>query len=72
MTGVNSDACQQAVVEGALVLQRADHARIVARRLAAAGKPVSRRALRSNGVKGSNEALSALARKISAELAPAA
>jgi hypothetical protein len=30
------------------------------------------RALRSNGVKGSNEALSALARKISAELAGAA
>jgi hypothetical protein len=49
--------------------QRADHARIVARRLAAAGKPVSRRALRSNGVKVSNEVLNALARKISAELA---
>ena len=52
--------------------QRADHARIVACRLAAAGKPVSRRALRSNGVKDSNEALNALARKISAELAVAA
>jgi hypothetical protein len=52
--------------------QRADHARIVARRLAAAGKPVSRRALRSNGVKGSNEALNALARRISVELADAA
>jgi hypothetical protein len=52
--------------------QRADHARIVARRLAAAGKPVSRRALRSNGVKGSNEALNALARRTSVELADAA
>jgi hypothetical protein len=30
-------------------------------RLAAAGMPVSRRALRSNGIKGSNEALNALA-----------
>jgi hypothetical protein len=51
--------------------QRADHARVIGRRLAAAGKPVSRRALRSNGVKGSNEALNALARKISTELAAA-
>ena len=31
-----------------------DQARIVARRLAAAGRPVSRRALRSGGVTGSN------------------
>ena len=38
-----------------------DQARIVARGLAAAGKPLSRRALRSNGIKGSNEALNALA-----------
>jgi hypothetical protein len=52
--------------------QRVDHARTVGRRLAAAGKPVSRRALRRNGVKGSNEALNALARKISAERADAA
>jgi len=52
--------------------QRLDHARLIGRRLAAAGKPVSRRALRSNGVKGSNEALNALARKINAELAPGA
>ena len=52
--------------------QRVDHARLIGRRLAAAGKPVSRRALRSNGVKGSNEALNALARKISTELAVAA
>jgi hypothetical protein len=40
-----------------------------ARELAAAGKPVSRRALRSHGVKGSNEALNALARQLNAELA---
>jgi hypothetical protein len=42
--------------------------RAVARRLAAAGKPVSRRALRSGGVTGSNKALNALARMLSAEL----
>jgi hypothetical protein len=41
----------------------------VARELAAAGKPVSRRALRSGGVKGSNESLNALARLLSTELA---
>ena len=46
-----------------------ERARIVARRIAAAGKPVSRRALRSGGVSGSNEALNALARTINAELA---
>jgi hypothetical protein len=46
-----------------------DQARVIARRLAAAGKPVSRRALRSGGVTGSNEALNALARMLSAELA---
>jgi hypothetical protein len=46
-----------------------DQARVVARRLVAAGKPVSRRALRCGGVKGSNEALNALARVLSAELA---
>ncbi len=46
-----------------------DHARLIARRLAAAGKPVSRRALRSGGVRGSNEALNALARKINTDLA---
>ena len=45
-----------------------DQARMIARRLAAAGKPVSRQALRSGGVTGSNEALNALARTISAEL----
>jgi hypothetical protein len=46
-----------------------DQARAIARSLAAAGKPVSRRALRSGGVAGSNEALNALARVINAELA---
>ena len=46
-----------------------NQARIVGRRLAAAGKPVSRRALRSSGVRGSNEALNALARMISGEIA---
>jgi hypothetical protein len=46
-----------------------ERARIVARRLAAAGKPVSRRALRSGGVSGSNEALNTLARTVNAELA---
>ena len=49
-----------------------DQARFIARGLAASGKPVSRRALRSGGVRGSNEALNTLARKISAELAGAA
>ena len=48
---------------------QADQARVVARRLAAAGKPVSRRALRNGGVAGSNQALNALARMINTELA---
>jgi hypothetical protein len=46
-----------------------DQARVIARRLAAAGKPVSRRALRCGGVRGSNEALNALARMINNEIA---
>ena len=41
----------------------------IARELAAAGKPVSRRALRNGGVKGSNESLNALARLLNAEIA---
>ena len=41
----------------------------IARELAAAGKPVSRRALRGGGVTGSNESLNALARLLNAELA---
>ncbi len=51
---------------------RADQGRDVARRLAAAGKPVSRRALRSCGVRGSNEALNALACMMNSEMAGAA
>ena len=43
-------------------------ARLIASRLAA-GKPVSRRALRGRGIRGSNAALNALAREINAELA---
>jgi hypothetical protein len=46
-----------------------NQARLIARRLAAEGKPVSRRALRSGGVKGSNEALNDMARKVNAERA---
>jgi hypothetical protein len=53
-------------------LAEISQARLIARRLTAAGKPVSRRALRSEGVKGSNQALNALARRINAELADAA
>jgi len=49
-----------------------DQARDVARRLAAAGQPVSRRSLRSSGVRGSNEALNALALMINSEMAGAA
>ena len=44
-------------------------ARMAASRLTAAGKPVSRRTLRSAGIRGSNQALGALARTINAELA---
>ena len=46
-----------------------NHARVIARDLAGAGQRVSRRALRSRGVKGSNEALNALALRLNAELA---
>jgi hypothetical protein len=44
-------------------------ARMTASRLTAAGKPVSRRTLRSAGIRGSNQALGGLARTINAELA---
>ena len=47
-------------------------ARRAASRLTAAGKPVSRRTLRSEGIRGSNQALSSLAVMINAELAGAA
>ena len=49
----------------------AEETRLLARRLAAAGKPVSRRALRSGGIRGSNEALNRLAHTLNAELATA-
>jgi hypothetical protein len=45
--------------------------RLLAARLIAAGQPVSRRALRAGGVRGSNEALNALAQTVNAELARA-
>jgi hypothetical protein len=44
-------------------------ASLIALRLVRAGKPVSRRALRNGGVKGSNESLNALARQLNAEFA---
>ena len=44
-------------------------ASLIALRLATAGKPVSRRALRNGGVKGSNKSLNALARQFNAEFA---
>jgi hypothetical protein len=44
-------------------------AQLIARKLAAEGKPVSRRALRNSGARGSNQALNTLARKVSAEQA---
>jgi hypothetical protein len=47
-------------------------ARLAASRLTVAGKPVSRRTLRSEGIRGSNQALNALARIVKAELAGAA
>jgi hypothetical protein len=46
-----------------------DGARRIASELASAGRPVSRRALRSAGIRGSNEALNALARMLKAEMA---
>jgi hypothetical protein len=45
-----------------------EQACLIARRLISAGKPVSRRALRDGGMKGSNEALNTLARVINDEL----
>jgi len=44
-------------------------ASLVALKLVTAGKPVSRRALRNGGVKGSNVSLNALARQLNAEFA---
>jgi hypothetical protein len=42
-------------------------ASLIALKLATTGKPVSRRALRSGGVRGSNESLNALARQLNAD-----
>jgi hypothetical protein len=61
------------VAAGRVVSSSPDHggvrASLIALRLAAAGKPVSRRALRNGGVKGSNASLNALARQLNAEFA---
>jgi hypothetical protein len=46
-----------------------NQAHFIARRLAAEGKPVSRRALRNGRARGSNQALNTLARKVNAERA---
>jgi hypothetical protein len=46
-----------------------ENARLIARKLAAAGRPVSRRALRGAGAQGSNELLGAVVRTLNAELA---
>jgi hypothetical protein len=54
---------------GARAVTANPSARVAASWLTAAGRPVSRRALRSEGIKGSNQALNALARTINAELA---
>jgi hypothetical protein len=49
-----------------------EQARLAARRLTTAGKRISRRALRGEGIRGSNETLNALARTVNAEIAGAA
>lgn len=49
--------------------QEGVQASLIALKLVTAGKPVSRRALRNGGVKGSNASLNALARQLSAEFA---
>ena len=45
-------------------LAEISQARLIAGRLTAAGRPVSRRALRGEGVKGSNQALSSSAAEL--------
>ena len=47
-------------------------ARLAASRLAASGSQVSRRALRNEGIRGSNQALNALAHQLNAELSESA
>ena len=49
-----------------------EQARLAAERLSTAGKRISRRALRREGIRGSNETLNALARKVNAEIAGSA
>ena len=46
-----------------------EQARLAAKRLSTAGKRVSRRVLRREGIRGSNETLNALAHKVNAEIA---
>jgi hypothetical protein len=53
----------------ALSLPGIGQARQAASRLTAAGKPVTRRTLRSEGIRGSNQALNALTHMTNAELA---
>jgi hypothetical protein len=65
-------ACNTADGTRTPALPETEQARLIADRLTAAGKRVSRRALRSEGIRGSNHALNALAARISAELADAA
>jgi hypothetical protein len=47
--------------------QQMNQAHLIARKLAAEGKPVSRRALRNAGARGSNQALNTLAHTVNAE-----
>jgi hypothetical protein len=63
------DAAEPALPTPRTVELGTEHARGIARELAGTGQRISRRALRSRGVRGSNEALSALALILSAELA---
>jgi hypothetical protein len=65
-------ACSTADRARTPALPETEQARLIAGRLTAAGKHVSRRALRSEGIRGSNHALNALAARIRAELADAA
>jgi hypothetical protein len=57
---------------GGPTLPEIDQARLASRKLTAAGRRVSRRALRSQGIRGSNESLGALAQEVNAEIAGAA
>ena len=59
----------QGAAAAAPSLSAIGQARRAAGRLTAAGKPVSRRTLRSEGIRGSNQALNALARMINTEVA---